>query len=415
MFFIFLFFAPLPRAGGVLMSGVARRGPPSPLDNKRRRIASDQTCIGDGLVVPNLAVGTIAWTPERKVFLPGDAVVSKAGTAEKQRNLAQLALDFGLTLFDTAERYSVGAGEMLLANAVSDGSRTPVMATKFTPTPWRTGPDAVVEACRASRDRLGVDKIDLYQIHMPDIVQPLRVFGYVNQKDRDYWEGLARCVEQGLCKEVGVSNYGPTLLRECYEFLEKRGVRLATNQIHYSLLARHQGGNQESVDAARELGVKTLAYYPLAMGLLSSSSSSNRRGSQDSKECQRGPLSHYKNGGTGYIGLPWVSPENVVHVPEPGVLPLVQALETVANKYDKTPSQVALNWIITKGVIPIVGATTEKYLEDAAGALGWRLTEGDCEYLERASDDLGFEFKGTWFKRVDSKFVGYGIEKWTLD
>ena len=98
-----------------------------------------------------------------------------------------------------------------------------------------------------------------------------------------------------------------------------------------------------------------------------------------------------------------------------GVAPLVAALQAVAAARGKTVTQVALNWIMAQGVIPIAGATTDKYVADAAGALGWRLTADECAALEAAADDLGFEFQGTFFKRTDSKFVGYGVEYWTLD
>ena len=235
---------------------------PDPV-KKEQVMLPDETNIGS-LKVPNLAIGTISWTKEGNLYLPGDKIKSRM-TKETQRDIAQLALDKGLTFFDTAERYSVGAGESLLAEALGDGPG--VVATKFTPGPWRMGPESVVAACEASRQRLKVDQIDLYQLHMPDIVQPLRMFGYVNEKDEAYWEGLARCVELGLVKEVGVSNYGPTLLKRCHSFLKDRGINLASNQIHYSLLARHRGHNQATVDAAKALNVTTLAYYPLARGL----------------------------------------------------------------------------------------------------------------------------------------------------
>ena len=104
-----------------------------------------------------------------------------------------------------------------------------------------------------------------------------------------------------------------------------------------------------------------------------------------------------------------------MRVPDGGVAPLVAALERVADARGKTVTQVALNWIMAQGVIPIAGATTDKYVADAAGALGWRLTPEECAALEAAADDLGFEFQGTFFKRTDSKFVGYGVEYWTLD
>lgn len=367
--------------------------------------------IGE-LCVPRLALGTIAWTPERsgsaaQSFRPGDAMDSKAGTTHAQRDLARAAMRSGARFFDTAERYSVGEGERLLARAVESqeaaSGRPCVMATKFTPAPWRLGPESVVQAAEASRERLGVACIDLYQIHMPDVVQPGRFVGFVRDKDEEYWEGLARVVELGIAREVGVSNYGPTRLRRCHEFLRRRGVRLASNQIHYSLLARRSGGNQATVDCARELGVQTLAYYPLAMGLLTQNGAK-----------RTGALEHYARGGTGYIGAPWQA-HSRVEVPAGGVAPLTAALSAVGERRGKTVSQVALNWIIGSGVIPIAGATTEAYVLDAAGALGWRLSDAERAHLEQVADDLDFEFQGTFFKRVDSKFVGYGVERWELD
>ena len=127
-----------------------------------------------------------------------------------------------------------------------------------------------------------------------------------------------------------------------------------------------------------------------------------------------GSLAHYAQGGVGYIGAPWLE-KNRIDIPSPGVEPLVDALEVIAHKYSKTVSQIALNWIIANGVVPIVGTTTEAYLLDALGALGWRISDEDQAFLEQAADDLGFEFQGTFFKRVDGKFVGYGVERWELD
>jgi pyridoxine 4-dehydrogenase len=80
----------------------------------------------------------------------------------------------------------------------------PIVATKFTPSPWRNPKESVVQACEESRRRLGVDQIDLYQLHMPDIVQPLKGFGLKNNKNEIYWEGLAECYNRGLVKNVGV-------------------------------------------------------------------------------------------------------------------------------------------------------------------------------------------------------------------
>ena len=78
-------------------------------------------------------------------------------------------------------------------------------------------------------------------------------------------------------------------------------------------------------------------------------------------------------------------------------------------------AQVALNWIICQGAIPIGGATKLQHVEDNVGAMGWRLTEGEMAKMEEAADALEFEHGGTTFKTADWKFVGHGCEKWTLD
>ena len=125
--------------------------------------------------------------------------------------------------FDTAERYGshlktalgLGWGETesmiqkLLKLETCDGGENdsklkPIVATKFTPSPWRNTVESVVEACEESRRRLGVEQIDLYQLHMPDIVQPFKGFGLISNKDEIYWEGLAECYNRGLVKNVGV-------------------------------------------------------------------------------------------------------------------------------------------------------------------------------------------------------------------
>jgi len=288
----------------------------------------------------------------------------------------------------------------------------PVVATKFTPTPWRTTPDSVITACEQSCKNLGVDQIDLYQIHMPDIVQPLRSFGRVISKDTIYWEGIAECYKRGLIKNVGVCNYGPTLVEQCQEFLAKKGVPLASNQISFSLLGRHDG-SQETLDRCNELGIKTLACYPFAMGLLTGKYSKT-----DSKKnliSTDRSLDRSKKTNLELIDLERYAFGDGVSVPEGGIQPLVVTMASIAKKRKRTVSQIALNYIISKGAIPIPGCRTSRQLEDNLGAMGWRLTKTEIKMLELEAEKLGFGFDGAGFKRTDEKFVGYGVEKWTLD
>jgi pyridoxine 4-dehydrogenase len=379
--------------------------------------STDVTQVGS-LAVPSIGCGTIAWSTDL-VGRPNPELIDLVSTASTNRN--------GI-FFDTGERYGshaktalgMGWGEteclvakLLKANSAAESHTTKaVVATKFTPSPWRTTAESVVEACEESRKRLGVESIDLYQIQMPDIVKPLRKFGFDESYDKVYWDGLADCYHRGLVKNVGVSNYGPTLVTECYEHLAKRGVPLASNQIAYSLIGRRNGA-QQTLDTCNELGVKVLAYYPFAMGLLTgkytsampelsaehaltSSLTKSRRSKFERKDLER-----YANG-------------DGKSIPAGGVAPLLRTMERIANTRDKTVAQVALNYIICKGAIPIPGARTAAQYDDNMGALQWRLTEAEVSEMENVADNLGFSFDGAGFKRSNAKFVGYGMETWSL-
>jgi pyridoxine 4-dehydrogenase len=354
--------------------------------------------------------------------------------------LVNKACESDVAFFDTAERYGshikaamgMGWGETeqmtreFLSRQVQDqdanaetGASNAIVATKFTPTPWRTSVESVVKACEDSCQRLGVSSIPLYQLHMPDIVQPAaRLWGNKgrNEKDQIYWEGLAECYDRGLVQNVGVCNYGPTLLEECQEALAKRGVPLVSNQIAYSLIGRHNG-SQETLDKGNSLGIQTIAYFPFAMGLLT--------GKYSSKDAGEHVASTRDNNRSNSL---WTSEKSKLEakdlnlylsgdgkrIPKGGVSPLLKVMEQIALTRKKTVAQVALNYIICKGAIPIPGARTAAQLEDNMGALGWRLSSTEIQLLESEADRLGFGFEGAGFKRTSEKFVGYGVEKWTL-
>ncbi len=350
---------------------------------------TDKAVVGT-TKVSSVGVGTISWF---------------ADSSKGQQNINEVvtaALDADCTFFDTAERYGSNKAEVFgggwgTAEKVLSRYRGLTIATKFTPAPWRRDANSVVTACEESCKRLGVEAVDLYQIHMPDIVQPLRVFGITEVKDELYWEGLAECYRRGLARNVGVSNYGHSLLLKASEKLGKRGVHLASNQINYSLLYRENGA-QQTVDIGTAMGIKTLAYFPLAMGLLSGKHNNlfpKEKVSDMSSSKTAFELSELRN--------------------YQAILPLLQAMQTIAEQRNKTIAQVALNWVICKGAIPIAGCRTKQQVVDNLGARGWRLTSEEVTALEQIAERLGATFEGAGFKRSGEKFVGYGLEKWSLD
>ena len=386
----------------------------------------DVTKLGS-LTVPNVGCGTIAWSSNSPELtdLVNAACSSQGGgffdTGERYGSHIKTAM--GLGWGETESLTAKLLRESTSTSATEDSSSV-VVATKFTPSPWRTTAQSVVDACEESRKRLGVESIDLYQIQMPDIVKPFRSLGFDTTYDEIYWDGLAECYHRGLVKNVGVSNYGPTLVTACYEHLAKRGVPLASNQIAYSLIGRNNGA-QQTLDRCKQLGVKTLAYYPFAMGLLTgkyttsmpevsvenavttgmsrhgvATSSLSLSTSRRSK-LERQDLDRYAKG-------------DGKDIPLGGVAPVLSVMEQIAKRRRKTVAQVALNYIICKGAVPIPGARSSAQFNDNIGALGWRLSGQEVRQMENAADSLGFDFEGAGFKRSNAKFVGYGLETWSL-
>jgi aryl-alcohol dehydrogenase-like predicted oxidoreductase len=215
--------------------------------------------------------------------------------------------------------------------------------------PWKlavTG--SLVRAARASLERLGIDSIDLYQIHGPI---SLRSHGALA-------DALAAAHGQGLIKAVGVSNYSVKETRSMDAALRTRGLRLATNQIEFSLL-RTRPEKVGLLDACRELGVVPLAYSPIGQGRLTGKYSA--------------------------ANPPPASRDFSAH-PMAEVDKVVDVLRRIGAAHgDRTPSQVALAWIIAKGAVPIPGAKNRQQAEDNAGALGWQIDEAELAELDAAA------------------------------
>ena len=243
-----------------------------PLNDRvgRRDVLQRATATAAGSLLPLTAapLPSAAASPKEKLILPKLGLGAWAwgdrlfwGYNEKQdadlSDVFDYALSKGVTFFDTAELYGPGRSEELLGQfaARSPQSDQIQVATKFAALPWRTKPGDVLEAAKRSTDRLG-RPIDLYQIHFPN--------AWANEA---YWEGLGQCVDSGLVKAAGVSNYGVDAMRACNAKLATYGVPLTSNQIQLSLLYPYPLQNG-LIKACDELGVQVLAYSPLCLGLL---------------------------------------------------------------------------------------------------------------------------------------------------
>jgi len=257
-------------------------------------------------------------------------------------------LDAGVTLFDTAEIYTRGASERAIGRCIHESGRKPLVLTKFFPFPWRLRRRSMTAALHRSLARLSLERVDVYLLHFP--LPPVSL---------ETWaDALADAVETGHTRAVGISNCSPEQTRRAYAALAARGIPLACNEVELNLL--NPGAERSGLlKVCAELDLTVIAYRPLALGVLSGKYSADRRPGG-----YRGML----------YGRSYIS----------GIQPLLSSLQRIARARGKTVPQVALNWVLCKGALPIAGAKTAAQARENAGAVGWRLTAAEVSELEAA-------------------------------
>ena len=270
--------------------------------------------------------------------------------------IIQAALDGGINWFDTAELYGGGVSERSLAEGLKAAGRRPgdvVVATKWLPL-FRTArniPRTITDRLRF----LDGYPIDLYYVHMP----------YSFSSPEAEMNAMADLVEAGLIRSVGVSNFSPERMRRAHAALARRGLPLATNQVHYSLL-RRKIEVDGTLETARELGITITAYTPLASGLLTGKYHKNPELLKSKAFYWRSRMQRQLEASR----------------------PVVAALEKLAVKYQVTPAQVALNWLIWFNgeiVVTIPGATQVRQAAENAAAMRFRLSDADLARLDELS------------------------------
>lgn len=271
-----------------------------------------------------------------------------------------LCVDRGVTLFDTGDSYGTGKlngrSETLLGKFSQEYSgvnqENICIATKLAAYPWRLTRQSMVNAGKASAKRLGRN-VDLVQMHWSTA-------NYFPWQEWALLDGLADLYEQGLVKGVGLSNYGSKRLKKVHQRFRERGVPITSLQVQYSLLSTYPIAQLGLKDVCDELGIKLIAYSPLALGLL-----------------------------TGKYSEETALPKGVRRLAFqqilPGIKPLLGCLKEIAESRNKTMSQVAINWCICKGTIPIPGAKSVEQAKDNLGALGWQLDASEVTELDKAA------------------------------
>jgi pyridoxine 4-dehydrogenase len=314
--------------------------------------ASQETpTVSRALSLPPMGCGTWAWG-NRLLWGYEPSMDKELGEVFNR------CVGAGVTLFDTGDSYGTGRlngrsesllGQFAKAYAGPNQERL-CLATKLAAYPWRLTRQAMVKAGKASAERLG-RPIDLVQLHWSTA-------NYAPWQENALLDGLGDLYEQGLVRGVGLSNFGPKRLRLAHQRLAERGVPIATLQVQYSLLSTYPVTELGLKDVCDELGIRLIAYSPLGLGLLTGK---------------------YAVGGTLPKGLRGLVFRQLL----PGIQPLLEGLCAIATPRQKTPAQVALNWCICKGTLPIPGAKTVQQAEQNLGALGWQLDAGEVAELDR--------------------------------
>jgi aryl-alcohol dehydrogenase-like predicted oxidoreductase len=267
---------------------------------------------------------------------------------QEAKAIVRRALELGVTLFDTAEIYGFGRSERILGRALGDDRESVFVATKILPI-LPVAP-VVEQRAVASANRLGVRRLDLYQVHQPN---PL-------VRDGTIMRGMLALRQVGLVGEVGVSNYSLERWRAAEAAL---GGRVLSNQVRYSLVARSP--ERDLLPFAESQGRVVIAYSPLAQGLLSGRYDRATRPSNRVRAAS-----------------PLFLPDNLDRAGD-----LIITLREVADAHTAKPAQIALAWVLRHpAVVAIPGASSVGQLESNAAAAEIELTDQEYQALQAASD-----------------------------
>ncbi len=262
--------------------------------------------------------------------------------------IATRAIELGINLIDTAEIYGRNESERIVGRAIAGRREDVFVATKFFPI--MPLPQTIEKHGRASAQRLGIDRIDLYQLHFPNATVPIK----------QQMDGMRRLQTAGIVDRVGVSNFALSRWKAAEAAL---GSPVLSNQVQYSLAVRKP--DRELIPYAATSDRLVIAYSPLAKGLLS--------GRYDATNLPKD---------TARRNDPLFLPENVTRAHD-----LIETLRTIAKSHDASPSQVALAWVISRpNVVAIPGASNVSQLESNAAAADLELSADELAELTAASD-----------------------------
>jgi aryl-alcohol dehydrogenase-like predicted oxidoreductase len=277
---------------------------------------------------------------------------------EEGQEIIDWAIELGINFFDTANMYSMGESERVLGNALEGRREQQVVATKGyfqmdedDPNSGGLSRKAIEQELDHSLDRLGMDTVDLYQIHRRDPKTPIETT----------LGALDDAVRRGKTRYIGASSMWAHQFAEDLHTSDALGYeRFATMQNHYNLVYREE--ERETLPLCAKEGVGVIPWSPLARGYLTrphEEIDATTRGASEDRLYEH----PYREGG---------GPE------------VNERVEELANERNVSMAQIALSWLLHKKWVdaPIVGTTSVEHLEDAVEALDISLSESDIEHLE---------------------------------
>lgn len=311
-----------------------------------------------GLRVPALSFGTGTFGGGTDFFKAWGST-DAAGASR----LIDICLDHGINLFDSADVYSKGLAEQVLGEAIK-GKRNRLMISTKATFPFGDGPNDfgssrkhLLESIDAALVRLGVDTIDLLQLHGQDYNTPVE----------ETLSTLDQLVRTGKVRYIGCSNFSGWHLMKSLATSDRYGYpRYVAHQAYYSLLNRDY--EWELLQLGRDQGVGALVWSPLGWGKLTGKIRRDQPALPGSRA--------HDIAGTG----PKYDEERLFKI--------VDALDGLSRETGKTIPQIALNWLLQRPTVSsvIIGARNEEQLKQNIGAVGWKLTPQQIATLDAVSD-----------------------------
>ena len=283
---------------------------------------------------------------------------------DESHEIIERAIDLGINFFDTANMYSVGESERVLGDALEGRREESVVATKCyfqmdedNPHSGGLSRKAIEQELAASLDRLGMETVDLYQIHRWDYDTPIE----------ETLRALDDAVRRSQVRYIGGSSMWTYQFADALHTSDRLGLeRFATMQNHYNLLYREE--EREMLPYCQQEGIGVIPWSPLARGYLT-------RPHEEFDATTRGETDDYARQHPYFEGKGREINERV---------------EELAAEYDATMAQIALAWLLEQETVdaPIVGTTSVEHLEDAVAALDISLSEEDVDWLEEPYESV---------------------------